>query len=391
MPHTFPVYSNETGRFALVLAFGKLSVLEACTVVQGIKELEQPSERVCVVQLAAQSSRRLTKLAGVHKLCPLAVHFHGDEEAIGELVEIIAAQTDVSKFALSGYDVPENDYEALVRMLLDAFRDRGFKKIRLLRPKGNELMAEEVLSRGALDIIAFPYRGGYDLGPTAWVPDMAMIRTRTLSKPSPAPEISMSPRLAQALVNLSGLSPGQTLLDPFCGSGTILAEGLSRSLTCIGVDSSPARIRDARRNLEWAKRMGGKGTFILKTGDARDLPSVLGGTKADGVVTEPVLLPTLKARLSSSVANELMEAAGDTYARALYSIADVLNPGARVVMVVPVLQTTDRGEVSIDLDARQVGLTQLQPGPVAFQYPMRLAFESTRWLKRAVYVFESRS
>jgi SAM-dependent methyltransferase len=390
LPYVAPIYSDETERFALVLAFGKLSVLEACSAVHGIVKLEQPSERVCVVQLAPRTGRQLTKLAGIHKFSPFVVHFRGDEAAIEELVERISAKTDVSKFALSGYDVPEGDYEALVQMLLATFRERGLKKIRLLRPKGNELMAEEVFSRGALDIIVFPYQGGYGLAPTVWVSDVAMIKTKALAKPAPTPEISMSPRLAQTLVNLSTLSPGQALLDPFCGSGTILAEGLSRSLVCIGVDSDPRRIRDAKRNLEWTAR-GRGGRYVLKVGDARDLLALLGRTRVDGVVTEPVLLPRLSSRPSATVAGELMEAAGDTYARALSSIADVLRPGGRVVMVVPVLQTIDGGEVSIDLDARQLGFVQFQPGPTSFRYPVRLSFESTRWVKRSVYVFESRA
>jgi tRNA (guanine10-N2)-dimethyltransferase len=216
------------------------------------------------------------------------------------------------------------------------------------------------------------------------------MRQRGVAKPAPRSEISLSPRLARLLLNLSGLSPGQTLLDPFCGSGTILAEGMLRSLRCLGVDSSSNHIRDARRNLGWAKGNGGRGTFALKLGDARDLQAVLEGASVDGVVTEPVLLPRMDSRPSARVAGELMEAAGETYSHALSSIASVLNPGSRVVVVVPVVRTTEGSEASISLDGVSLGLRQFQPGPTGFQYPVRLSFESTRWVRRAVYVFESR-
>jgi hypothetical protein len=60
-------------------------------------------------------------------------------------------------------------------------------------------------------------------------------------------------------------------------------------------------------------------------------------------------------------------------------------------VVVPVVQTMEGEEVALTLNGRSLGLSLHQPGPTGFEYPVRLSFESTRWVKRAVYVFESRS
>ncbi|MDV3244817.1 MAG: hypothetical protein LYZ66_06565 [Nitrososphaerales archaeon] len=391
MPFTLPDPLRSADKQALVLAFGMLSVLEVCATVGGVKKVEVPCERICVLDLQPSSIRSITKLAGIHKFAPLMAEFHGDQASVEELVSKIAAEVDtLQRFALSGYDVPEERHEEITRLLLDAIRRAGFRKVKLLRPKGNELLAEQVSSREALDLVVFPYKGGYGLGPTCWVSDTASVKERGLAKPVPHSEIAMSPRLAQLLVNLSGLAPGKTLLDPFCGSGTILAEGLFKSLVCVGVDSDAGRIRDARKNLGWARSRAGRGTFSLKLGDARELPSLLGRSSVDGVVTEPLLLPTFESRPSTKVANELMETAGETYAEALSSIAETLTPGARVVMVVPVVRTIEDDEVSIALDGGRLGLRPFQPGAFRFQYPVLLSFESTRWIRRAVYVFESR-
>ena len=70
-------------------------------------------------------------------------------------------------------------------------------------------------------------------------------------------------------------------------------------------------------------------------------------------------------------------------------MADSIRPGGRIVVVVPVVQTMEGEEVALSLDGRRLGLRFHQPGPVGFEYPVRLSFESTRWVKRAVYVFES--
>jgi hypothetical protein len=86
-----------------------------------------------------------------------------------------------------------------------------------------------------------------------------------------------------------------------------------------------------------------------------------------------------------------MEDAGGIYADALASAAEVLAPGGRIVIVVPIVTTIEGEETSIILDGKPLGLKLFQPGPVAFDYPVRLSFESTRWIRRGVYVFESKS
>ncbi len=391
MPFVLPESFRTSEKFALVLAFGELSILEACSSLRGLRGLETPCGRIAVIDLERSSARSLPNLAGIHKFAPLLAQFEGDEGSVASLTEEIADELDaVRRLALSGYDVPEDDYELLIRALLDSIRDAGFKKVRLIRPKGNELLAEEVLERETLDVIAFPYGRGYALGPTAWVSDVASIRRKAIAKPAPRSDISLSPRLARLLVNLSGLSKDQLLVDPFCGSGTILAEGLSKSLACVGIDSSPGRLRDAKKNLQWARHDGARGMFRLGVGDARDIQQVL-RSKADGIVTEPLLIPKLDYRPSTAAAGRMVEQAGAVYADALASMASALKLGGRIVIVVPVILTTQDEEVALTLEGGNLGLREYQPGPRRFEYPIRLSFESTRWVRRAVYVFESRA
>jgi SAM-dependent methyltransferase len=377
---------------AFVLAFGALSNLEVCSLNRaGVSRLEAPTDRISVATVGHPTLTWVQRLAGIHKAAPVLGTMEAGAEP-NEFVDIMAKQFDqIDTLSVSSYGIADGDHEELVRALLDGFRERGFRKTHLLRPRGNELRADDVLSRGSLDIIAFPYHGLIALAPTSWVPDTKPFRRRGIRKPEPHPEISLSPRLASLLVNLSGLAPGEVLLDPFCGSGTILAEALVRSYRVLGVDSSEKRVRDAKKNLNWVgsgRRIAG---FELRTGDARDLGSMLGKTKADAVVTEPLLVPGLVARPSLETATQLVESARGVYEGALASISEVIAPGRRIVMVVPVIPTMDGKEVSISLEGRLLGLRQYQPGPIMFAYPVRLSFESTRWVRRAVYVFESES
>jgi len=157
------------------------------------------------------------------------------------------------------------------------------------------------------------------------------------------------------------------------------------------LDSSASRVQEARENLRWS--VGGvsdKG-YDIRKGDARDLPRMLRGTKVDAIVTEPVLLPRLDARPKTSTAQAMIESSARVYNDALASMSEVVQPDGRIVIVVPVVQTMDGDEVTLTLEGRNLGLRLFQPGPVGFEYPVRLSFESTRWIKRAVYVFEPRS
>ena len=393
MPFVLPPRVLEANKISLVLAFGKLSVLEGCTVLgRTVTQAEAPIERVSVFHVDHLPAKYVAELSGIHKCALVTSMLDSPSADMTGLVNLVAPfLEDKSNVSLSGYEIGEDDYEDLVRSVLDAIREAGLKKVRLLRPEGNELLSEQVLTREALDLVAFPYHGGFALGPTAWVPDSAAMRRRGIRRPSPHSDISLSPRLARTLVNLAGLKPGQTLLDPFCGSGTILVEAYAKSLRCLGVDSRASRVQEARENLRWS--IGGIADrgYDIRKGDARDLSRMLRGTKVDAIVTEPLLLPQLHARPKTSTAQEMIEQSARIYNDALASMAESIHSEGRIVVVVPVIQTMEGDEVALTLEGRKLGLRIYQPGPVGFEYPVRLSFESTRWVRRAVYVFEPRS
>jgi tRNA G10 N-methylase Trm11 len=87
--------------------------------------------------------------------------------------------------------------------------------------------------------------------------------------------VSLSSRLARGLVNLV-LPPARSVLDPFCGTGSILLEAQALGLQTHGVDISSKMVQIARGNLA---HFGYPGTVEL--GDARQCRQ-----KADAIVTD---------------------------------------------------------------------------------------------------------
>lgn len=86
------------------------------------------------------------------------------------------------------------------------------------------------------------------------------------------------PKLARALVNLSGLKEGQVLLDPFAGTGSILLEAAVAGLLPVGLDIDKAMAKGALLNQgEFSQSWLG-----LIHADAGYVPL----KKVDGIVTD---------------------------------------------------------------------------------------------------------
>ena len=95
-------------------------------------------------------------------------------------------------------------------------------------------------------------------------------------RPFPHPS-SMHPKLARALVNISGVKEGEVLLDPFCGTGGFLIEAGLIGIKAIGYDISKNMAKGCKDNL---KHFGIK-KFTIKNKNASEITD-----KFDCVVTD---------------------------------------------------------------------------------------------------------
>ncbi len=88
---------------------------------------------------------------------------------------------------------------------------------------------------------------------------------------------TIQPKLARTLINLTGIKENQTLLDPFCGTGSILIEASLLKLKPIGVDIDKNMIERAKTNLKYFKQKA-----KLIQADATKIK-----IKADAIATDP--------------------------------------------------------------------------------------------------------
>jgi tRNA (guanine10-N2)-dimethyltransferase len=65
--------------------------------------------------------------------------------------------------------------------------------------------------------------------------------------------VSMAPKLCRCMVNLSGAAGGETVFDPFCGTGGILIEAGLMGLKIEGSDIDSEMVEKCRKNLKFFK------------------------------------------------------------------------------------------------------------------------------------------
>ena len=151
----------------------------------------------------------------------------------------------------------------------------------------------------------------------------------------------LPPKVAQILLNLACLHPGDTVLDPFCGTGTILQEALMLGAgKVIGRDSDASAITESETNLAWLKSRvtAPVGAWEVYQHDARQPDPRLKSESVDVIAKETYLGP-LRPPHRLEQQRALMAELGLLYRQSLTQIATYLKSGSRIAMIVPVIGT----------------------------------------------------
>ncbi len=136
---------------------------------------------------------------------------------------------------------------------------------------------------------------------------------------------SLHPKYARAMVNLTELPKGRRVLDPFCGTGAILAEASLVGLRPFGTDFSEKMIEGANLNL---MHLGLRA--VTQVCDVGEIGRIVG--PVDGIATDP---PYGRSTTTKG------ESIPDLYRRAFSAFAEVVSRGTRVTVAVPDTKLVD--------------------------------------------------
>ncbi len=190
-------------------------------------------------------------------------------------------------------------------------------------------------SGGEFVLIATP--GRVLIGQTQTVQGYKAWSKRDYGRPARDARSGMlPPKLARLMLNLATPYPLQpttsSLLDPFCGSGTILMEaGLMGFQKIIGSDSSPKSVSDSVQNLRHVLDTTLPNVFASA---AENLPEHV-KTPVDAIVTETYLGPPQAGKQNAADLFKTIEGLKKLYEKSFAALARVLKPGGTIVAAFP--------------------------------------------------------
>ncbi len=169
---------------------------------------------------------------------------------------------------------------------------------------------------------------------------------------------SIPPKFAKMMIeflNLSRPYASNRIIDPFCGSGTLLMFALSQGIQIYGSDIDEEKIKGTMRNLKWISQILESQPKIptkqFQIGDIKTLSRRFDNVKFDGIITEPYLVPFYRELPRYNDVVPIMEGKVIPSYKMLFSEGfEILKPLRRIVVTAPSIETVDGGRFRIDLD-----------------------------------------
>jgi tRNA G10 N-methylase Trm11 len=264
-----------------------------------------------------------------------------------------------------GFDVGIRQIEATGLSLKKVIR-RTDRPVRLVPNKANELNAAQVIHNNLTgpngwEIYLIKDGQRTIVAQTVKVQDIEAYTRRDRERPKRDTKVGMlPPKLAQIILNLaSGTIPesklesicdipagqpvprkilGQTVLDPFCGTGVVLQEALLMGYDVQGSDLEPRMIDYTAANLQWLNQLYDlpAADYPLAVGDAT---SHQWATKPDLVAGETYLGRPFTSAPTPEILNQTVTDCNLIIKKFLRNIHGQIAPGTRLCLAIPAWQT----------------------------------------------------
>lgn len=265
--------------------------------------------------------------------------------------------SDGNKLNFVLYDFSGKDFADVLFYLKQKFKKEGLKATEK-RLSGNIKMQSgefvpNVLSK-SIDEQYFVFEENF--GRVIEKNDYKKIGERDMKKPVRRNELSISPRLAKILINLSEVKEGETLLDPFCGIGVVLEESLLQKINAVGIDKDKNAILDAGKNLRWFG-FDDK-NYRLINGDSSKIKI----PKLGAVATEPALGKLQKGNPSNEEARKITKYFEELMIKVLKNLKNYVDE--KIAFTAPLVFTK---EEMVSCDFKKIGSSaglKILEGPI---------------------------
>ena len=191
------------------------------------------------------------------------------------------------------------------------------------------------------------------------------------------------PKLAKVLINLG--KKHQTILDPFCGSGTFLGEAALLGFKNIySSDVSEKAVYDSKKNLEWLKEnYKFKADVKIKKCDIKNIAKCW-DRKFNFIATEPYLGPPIRGTLSQEKITQLKKELEENYEEYLRGLSFILEKNGILVLIVPIILS-----VRIAVRIKENGFEIINPLPKdIYDKPTIIYSRQGQKIGREIYILK---
>ena len=278
-------------------------------------------------------------LGGIVKAGEVIGEYDNQEEAILTIKNKIQEE-GIKNFGISGYGVNSGKIFDWCKEI----KKEAQGKIRFnIASEGSLLSNVAVVKKKITEFVLVKTESKYLLAKTMWVFDFEEWGKRDFGKPARNIKQGMlTPKAARMMINLARLfDRGEvTLLDPFCGTGTILMEGTILGYNISGNDLDKEQIERTRKNLEWL----GIENYQLFNTDAANVSTMIKPNSIDAIVTEPYLGPLIEAgrEPQEDKIKRIIDGLERMYIGCFHDWQKVLKPQGTIVIVFPAFFIKDK-------------------------------------------------
>ncbi|MBI1834096.1 MAG: hypothetical protein HYR90_04725 [Candidatus Andersenbacteria bacterium] len=297
----------------------------------------------------------LSQLGGTERILKHMATFSHQPEP-NDILEALAPLPPKWKIGLSvlGASSPLN----LQRLGIDikkAAREQE-SKVAFIIPAGRSThlnAAQVIFNRltkdSNVELFLFPHKDEWVAAKTLHVQDIQAYEKRDTRRPVRDPKAGMlPPKLAQIMINIAtgSLPPDSeeiTILDPFCGAGTVLQEGWLMRYRMLGSDADTKMIDASEANLRWLADNFSVDTTIpplLRIHDVQHPFPVDYNGIVSAIVTEPYLGKARSTPLLQQIADRDIKKLIKMYKLFYKNMHSALMPEGLILAALPQIKTS---------------------------------------------------
>ena len=257
-------------------------------------------------------------------------------------------------YSISSINLPgEDDISSMTTIIKDYYREEKAKAVYKkpkLQPvyKGKKKLIrkdiinpDNVLSWGLMkdgfEIVVLYFEDTYYFAKTIACTDSNEFIFKDKHRPIQKELYSTSFRLTKMMLNILGQPRGKTIVDPFCGAGNFLIEGLIQGYNVIGIDKNNEMVSASRKNITWAEQeFKTTGRYKLIIGDASKIEF-----RADAACFEPYMGPFLDKLPNEHRVRQILGELVHLYSSLFDNLSMNLNGKGKIVCILPEFKTFD--------------------------------------------------